>query len=74
MNNDTSCQTKIIRWEDCLFCPLYDTYVKVVCCESCQHGFLGNYYLKQTLCGYDSSHTTKKPFPRDEDWEEGITN
>ena len=21
-----------------------------------------------------SSHTTKKPFPRDEDWEEGITN
>ena len=22
----------------------------------------------------DSSHTTKKPFPRDEDWEEGITN
>ena len=26
------------------------------------------------LTNYDSSHTTKKPFPRDEDWEEGITN
>ena len=23
---------------------------------------------------YLSSHTTKKPFPRDEDWEEGTTN
>ena len=48
----------VIRWEKD-DCPLNNELVNPIDCETCKYGYLGNYVLKQTLCGYDTSLTTE---------------
>ena len=62
--SDSLGQTIIVKWElidgvEHVFCPAIKLHTVEVACEICQYGFLGNYYLRQTLCGYDSSSTSK---------------
>jgi len=62
--SDTLEQTIIVKWElidgvEHVFCPYIKSYTEEVSCEICQYGFLGNYYLRQTLCGYNTLAETK---------------
>ena len=48
-----------IQWNKDI-CPLYNRTTDGLECETCKFGYLGNYYLKHTICGYDSSEEVSK--------------
>ena len=73
--SDSSCQTIIVsrnpEWAGGKFHMEYRDEKGNIYASS---GMSFNELIKILELHYDISHTSKKPFPRDEDWEEGITN
>ena len=64
VDSDTSYPTMtIVKWElidgeEHVMCPENKTYIKEIACEICQYGFLGNYTLRQTTCGYENYNSS----------------